>query len=126
MQWLIVEETKPTLTVHKDQEVKSTLRLIDEKGTSLEYDQLVFKKILRIQMSNYLGFIYNGVFLIITIVRIACKTIGYYCWTFRYSQSFGHVRIILSNSCQGVWSSISREMDFTKYKNSYQVFHLPT
>ena len=82
MQWLIVEETKPTLTVHKDQEVKSTLRLIEEKGTSLEPNQLVFKKILRIQMSNYLGFIYNLVSLIITIVRIACKTIGYYCWIF--------------------------------------------
>gem|GEM_PF-1655637 len=81
MQWLIVEETKPTLTVHKDQEVKSTLRLIDAKGTSLEYNQLVFKKILRIHISNYLGFIYKRVSLIITIVRIACRTIGYYCWT---------------------------------------------
>jgi hypothetical protein len=82
LQWLIVEETKPTLTVHKDQEVKSTPRLIDEKGTSLEYNQLVFKKILRIRISNYLGFIYKRVSLIITIVRFACKTIGYYCWIF--------------------------------------------
>ena len=40
LEWLIVEETKPTLTVHKDQEVKSTQRLIDEKETSLEYNQL--------------------------------------------------------------------------------------
>jgi hypothetical protein len=82
LQWLIVEETKPTLIVHKDQEAKNTLRLIDETGTSLEYNQLVFKKILCIQKSNYLGFINNGVSLIITIVRIACKTIGYYRWTF--------------------------------------------
>ena len=67
LQWLIVEETKPTLTVHKDQEVKSTLRLIDGKGTSLEYNQLVFKKILRIHISNYLGLIYKRVSLIITV-----------------------------------------------------------
>jgi hypothetical protein len=52
LQWLIVEETKPTLTVHKDQEVRSMLRLIEEKGTSLEYNPLVFKKILRIQIFN--------------------------------------------------------------------------
>jgi hypothetical protein len=44
LQWLIVKGTKPTLTVHRDQVVKSTLRLKDEKGTSLEYKQLVFKK----------------------------------------------------------------------------------
>ena len=54
LQWLIVKGTKPTLTVHRDQVVKSTLRLKDEKGTSLEYKQLVFKKILRIQIFNYL------------------------------------------------------------------------
>jgi hypothetical protein len=53
LQWLIVEETKPTLTAHKDREVKSTLRLIDEKETSLGYNQLVFKKELSFQISNH-------------------------------------------------------------------------
>jgi hypothetical protein len=54
LQWLIVEETKPTLTAQKDREVKSTLRLIDEKETSLEYSELVFKKELSFQISDYL------------------------------------------------------------------------
>jgi hypothetical protein len=91
LRWLIVEETKPTLTVHKDQEVKSTLRLIDEKETSLEYDQL----------KKYFAFIYlitwdlftKGDSLVITIARIACKTICYYYWTF---DVFNHLDTIRS------------------------------
>jgi hypothetical protein len=71
------------LTVHKDQEVKSTLRPIDEKGTNLEYNQLVFKKILRIQIFTWDLFT-KGFSLIITIVRIASKTIGYCNWRLIY------------------------------------------